>query len=330
MSFSQVMFNKDLYDLAYNDIVQFFDEEKEENLNLEFKSYPPQGNHSDKENAVFKAVCGLLNSGGGIVIWGAPIETRNADGNTKAQGDLTPFPTTLDRDRLINKISSLISPLPIGIRVQKLDAPNGNSIFIIEVIKSNQKPHQFKDKYYIRLDGQTKVAPHYLIEAMMKNINFPIVKGYLRLKRIEIERQNYVLHFRSLIYNFSKYLNEINLNFSLIAGPGIIEINGGRYTGRYDNSTEILSNGRPISDDFSLIVSRVELERNSNEIQIVLSFVGEKSPSKVSSYKYSLEGRIIGVVNDENLYLLDKKENKMSGDISDSSDEEKINSILDY
>ena len=64
MKYSHVTFGKDLYDLVYDDIVQFFDIQEEENLNLEFKSYPPQGNHNDKENAVFKAICGLLNSEG--------------------------------------------------------------------------------------------------------------------------------------------------------------------------------------------------------------------------------------------------------------------------
>ncbi|MEM6895387.1 MAG: ATP-binding protein [Bacteroidota bacterium] len=330
MSFSQIIFNKDLYDLAYDDIVQFFNVEKEENLNLEFKSYPSQGNHSDKENAVFKAICGLLNSEGGIVIWGAPIETRDSDGNTRAQGDLTPFQTTLDRDRLINKISSVIIPLPTGIRVQKLNAPNNNSIFIVEVPKSSQKPHQFKNHYYVRLDGQTKIAPHYLIEAMMKSVDFPIIRGHLRLKSIEIVGQHYRVNFRSVIYNTSKLTNDLNLKLKIIAGPGIMHINGGKFSGFYDSSVDILSHGRPISEDFSLIISRTVLAQHRNQIQIALNFVGEKSPSKVSNYKYTLANRAIGIVNDENSYLLEKNENRMSSDVSSDSDDDKIDSILDY
>jgi Schlafen, AlbA_2 len=330
MSYSQIIFNKDLYDLTYNDVIDFFITEKEETLNLEFKSYPTQGNHNDKENAMLKAVCGLLNSEGGIIIWGAPIETKDSHGNTSAIGTLTPFTTTLDRDRLVNKISSVIIPLPTGIRIQKLDDTNSNSIFVIEIEKSRNKPHQFKNNYLIRLDGQTKIAPHYLIEAMMKSVDFPIIRGHLRLKRIEIDGQNYIIYFKSLIYNTSKFTNDLNLTITLIAGPGTMHINGNQYSGFYDSSVEIISHGRPVSDDFSLIVSRNELSQHGNEIQIVLSFVGEKSPSKASTYKYSLANRIIGNVDDENIYILEKRENEMSSDVSSDSDDDKINSILDY
>lgn len=91
MKYSQIQFGKDLYDLVYDDILEFFDTEKEESLNLEFKSYPAQGSAQEKENSVMKATCGLLNSEGGIIIWGAPTEIRDAQGNTTAQGALTPF-----------------------------------------------------------------------------------------------------------------------------------------------------------------------------------------------------------------------------------------------
>lgn len=330
MTHSHIIFNKELYDLEYDDLVQFFGNEKEETLNLEFKSYPPNGNHNDKENAVFKAICGLLNSEGGIVIWGAPTETRHANGNTTASGELTPFTTTLDRDRLINKISSLITPLPIGIKVQKLNAPNASSIFIIEVLKSSQKPHQFKNHYYIRLDGQTKIAPHYLIEAMMKSIDFPVIRGHIRLKRIERQGNNLVLFLRKVIYNTSPFINELNLAFKLIAGPGTMIINSHSYQGFYDESVGILSHGRPFMEDFTLHISSAELIQNNNQVQIALNFVGEKSPSKTSIYTYGLSTINLGVVTNENNYLVSKRENSLSSDISNNTDEDKINSLLDY
>ncbi|WP_299896697.1 helix-turn-helix domain-containing protein [uncultured Aquimarina sp.] len=298
-------------------------------MNLEFKSYPPQGNHNDKENAVYKTICGLLNSEGGIVIWGAPVEGKNAQGNTSAMGALTPFATTLDRDRLINKISSVIVPLAVGIRVQKLDAPNGDSVFVIEVEKSRQRPHQFKNNYYIRLDGQTKIAPHYLIEAMMKSTDFPLIRGHVRLKRIDTDGHNFILSLRKLVYNSSKYINELNLTFKLIAGPGTIVINGNSYDGFYNNSEEIMSHGRPLVGDFRLIIPSGLLTENNNEVQIALNFVGEKSPSKTSIYKYSISSPTLGPVTDENIYLLEKRENELSADTSNDSDDDKINSILD-
>jgi hypothetical protein len=94
MKYSKTIFNKDLYDLEFTDVVNFFATTKDETLNLEFKSYVAQGEYFKKEDAVKKAVCGLLNSEGGIIIWGAPIETKDANGNSSATGALTAFSTT--------------------------------------------------------------------------------------------------------------------------------------------------------------------------------------------------------------------------------------------
>jgi hypothetical protein len=329
MSYSQTIFNKDLYQLTYNDIVDFFNTEKDETLYLEFKSYPAAGNHNDKENAVLKAICALLNSEGGIVIWGAPVETRDAQGNTSAIGALTPFTTVLDRDRFINKVTGALTPLPIGIRVQKLNNSNNDSIFVIEVEKSDFKPHQFKDKYYIRLDGQTRIAPHYLIEAMMKGVNFPLIRGHIRLKRVETSGNNILLHLRKIVYNSSPYLNELNLSYKIIAGPGTMLIDGNSFNGFYDDSVGIVSNGRPFMGDFILSIPSTELTRHNNEVQVALNFVGEKSPSKTSVYKYSLVNPTLGEVADENSFIIEKRENKLSSDISDDSDDDKINFLLD-
>ncbi|MEL4457378.1 ATP-binding protein [Lutimonas vermicola] len=320
MKYSQVTFGKDLYDLVYNDIVQFFDVEKEETLNLEFKSYPVAGNHNDKEKAVLKAICGLLNSEGGIVIWGAPTEVTNAHGNTTAEGALTPFTAVLDRDRLINKISNLIIPLPIDIRVQKLNAPNGNSIFVIEVEKSNQKPHQYGNNYYIRLDGQTRIAPHYLIEAMMKSIDYPIIKGHLRLKNVEFIAEGLNLSFRKIILNTSKFNNEVNAFFKIVT-PNTILFGEDSFDGEFSNDFDIFNHGRPIAGDFNVLVSSNYLVTNNNNFDIALSFGGQKSPSKISIYQYTFAGDIaIGPVADESMFLNNKEENTLPT-ISLSDDE---------
>lgn len=332
MKYSQIQFGKDLYDLDYNDIVQFFNVEKEENLNLEFKSYPAQGSAQEKENSIMKAICGMLNSEGGVVIWGAPTEQRDAQGNTTAQGALTPFNTNLDRDRLINKISSFIIPLPIGIRVQQLNDANGDSVFVIEVDKSNQKPHQFKNNYYIRLDGQTKIAPHYLIEAMMKSIEFPVIRGHIRLKNIDIVGGNVVLSFVKVLFNTSEFNNDINFFYRIVALPGIIRIGQNNYPGDYTNeSLKIMSHGRPSRSTFQLIIPSAELVARGQEVDVVLNFGGEKSPSKVSRYKYLLNNIVTGnVPNNELPYLVEKHENELPSDVTNNSIDENINNLLDH
>jgi hypothetical protein len=330
MKYSQIIFGKDLYDLNYTDLVEYFESEKEESLNLEFKSYPAEGNHNDKEKAIYKPICGLLNSEGGIVVWGAPTEDRDADGNTTAEGALTPFETNLDRDRLINKISSLIIPLPVGIRVQKLDAPDGNSIFVIEVEKSNQKPHQYKNNYFIRLDGQTKIAPHYLIEAMMKSIDFPIIRGHIKLKNINLIGNNVVLTFVKVLFNTSEFNNDVNFFYRLVAMPGVIHIGDNTYAGDYtNNSMKIMSHGRPSRSNFQLVIPSATLVARNHEVDVIINFGGEKSPSKVSTYRYRLNNMTIGdVANDELPYLIEKRENKLPSDTTNNTVDENIDYLL--
>lgn len=326
MNYSSIIFGKELYDLTLNDLTNFFETEKEENLNLEFKSYPPQGDHKGKESAVIKAVCGLLNSEGGIVVWGAPVETRIANGNTSAIGDLTSFPSNLDRDRLINILSSNITPLPTGIKVKQITNPANESLFIIEVQKSVGRPHQYDNRYYIRLDGQTRIAPHYLISALMKSVDFPVLRGHIRLKRIETNGNNFVLTFRKLLFNTSTYINDINITMQIIAHPGHILVDNILQGGRYSQKYPIVSYGAPLMSDFTLLIPSGQINQS---IDLIFQFGGEKSPSKISSYKYNLQANPqLGDIADDSVLLIERLENKMPADTSNNTDDENINILL--
>lgn len=326
MNYSSITFGKELYDLTLEDMTNFFLTEKEENLNLEFKSYPPQGDHKSKESAVIKAVCGLLNSEGGIVIWGAPVETRDANGNTSAIGDLTSFSSNLDRDRLINILSSSITPLPTGIKVQKITNQADEAVFIIEVQKSVGRPHQYDNRYYIRLDGQTRIAPHYLISALMKSVDFPVLRGHIRLKRIDITGNNFVLTFRKLLFNTSAYINDVNIHMQIIAHPGHIYVDNIIQGGRYSQKYPIISNGAPLMSNFTLVIPSHQINQS---IDLIFQFGGEKSPSKISSYKYSLQPNPqLGDIADDSAFLREKSENKMPADTSNNTDDENIDLLL--
>lgn len=326
MKYSNVIFNKDLFDLELSDLEFFFETSKEENLNLEFKSFVNQGEYSKKEDAVKKAVCGLLNSEGGIVIWGAPIEVKDLQGNTSAVGALTPFQSQLDKDRLINIFSSTISPMPIGIRVQVLKNAIGESIFIIEVEKSIERPHQYDNRYYVRLDGQTRIAPHYLISALMKSTDFPVLRGHIRLKRIENDGNNFLIHFKKLLFNTSIYNNEKNITMRIVAMPGVIIVNDVNHGAFYNLNYPLLSNGGPLLSNFILKIPSNLIQK---EINIVFQFGGEKSPSKISTYKYSVYQNLIsGNIQNEENYLIEKSENKIPSESSDNSVEENINLLL--
>ena len=324
MKHSNAIFNKDLYDLTYLELQDFFSTEKEENLNVEFKSYAPQGTHKDKENVIKKSVCSLLNSEGGIIIWGAPIETKDANGNTTASGALTPFNARLDRDRLINILSSSIIPMPIGIRVQFLNDGNDNSIVVIEVEKSIERPHQYDNRYYIRLDGQTRVAPHYLIKALIQSKDFPVLRGHIKLKEIQIIGADIFLTFRKLLFNTSQFNNEKNVFMKIVILPGNIYVNREYKGDTYSVDFSILSHGRPTMSNFTVKLNPRDL---SNNLKITFQFGGEKSPSKMSTYEYNINANLVsGNVTNENIYLINKDENKLPS--VDNNDDETIDKLM--
>lgn len=303
---SQALFNRDLYELDFEYIQEFFATVKDESLYLEFKSFSQQGPYGPKEDAIKKAVCAMLNSEGGVVIWGAPTETRDANGNTAAVGALTPFASNLDRDRLINILSSSIIPLPVAIRVQKLQNENEESVFVIEVEKSPEKPHQFDNRYYIRLDGQTRIAPHYLISALMRGANFP---GHLRLKRIEFRGDTIALHFRNVLFNTSAFNNDLNVQIRIGASRGRLLVNLFYFPSIYTHTLPLLSHGAPLTIDFILEIPAANAQ---GELTMIFQFGGEKSPSKMSEYKYNFERFVAGNIADEGIYLQEKNENVMS------------------
>ncbi len=327
MEFSKLLFNKTLYQLEFTDIMNYFLIRREESLNLEFKSFAPQGDYTKKEEAIKKAVCGLLNSEGGIIIWGAPVEVKDEKGNTMATGNLTPFDSNLDKDRLVNILTSSITPMPIGIKVQVLKDGNNHSIFIIEVQKSIERPHQFDNRYYVRLDGQTRIAPHYLISALMKSSNYPVIRGHIKLKHITNDGNNAVLRFRKLLYNTSDFNNDKHVYFKIVAAPGNIMIGNQSYGGIFENTFPLLSKGAPLVGDFTLIIPIAAL---GQEITILLNFGGEKSPSKTSIYKYiiSVDHIVAGDVPDEAPYLQAKDENRLPSDVTDNTADQNIELIM--
>lgn len=324
MKYSNVIFGKDLYNLTYLDLEDFFSTQKEENLNLEFKSYVPQGGYRDKENAIKKSVCALLNSEGGIVIWGAPIETRDPNGNTTAIGRLTPFNEGLDRDRLINILSSSLIPMPIGIRVQFLNDGNDNFIVVIEVEKSIERPHQYDNRYYIRLDGQTRVAPHYLIKALIQSKDFPVLRGHIRLKNIQIINADIFLTFRKILFNSSQFNNEKNAFMKIVTFPGEIFINRLGQGDSHNIDLPILSHGRPSMSNFVIKLNVRDINTN---LKIVFQFGGEKSPSKISNYEYNINANLVsGDVADDSIYLVKKNENSLPA--IDNNVDDTINNLL--
>lgn len=299
MDFSAVYFGKTISNLVFEDLEEYFKQPKEEGISIEYKSGTKEPDINKALYPIIRAICGLLNSEGGVVVWGAPKEEKK-NGVRYFSGDLSPLQTDLKKDWLMNKCSGSITPLPTGIEVASLTRGN-NFLYIFQIKKSNYPPHQYDNRYWARLDGQTVPAPHYLTEALFKKISFPNIEAYLKLKTITVDPTKIYIPFDIFFLNFSPLQNEQKLSFGLVISEG--KLAGERYyparyqmQGRqlvYHDFQEILHFANPTLFSDSVILELSHLRQTyPQKIDMVLSFGGVYSPMKFSIYKLNQVKRI--------------------------------------
>lgn len=295
-NYSHQYFGKNLEDLVFQDVVDFFATEKEESDKIEFKAFHPNyGNFNKNLEGVIRGICGFLNSNDGILIWGAPLGQK-IDDRLVFQGALSLVDQLIEKDALISKVSDSITPLPVNVNVQIIE-DNGNYLYVFEVQKSNYSPHQFKNIYYARLDGQTKPAPHYLIDALFKKVSYPNIEGFINLDRFgNANNGNVFLDISIIIINFSALQNEEDISYRLICGQAKFagslnpqtahnySMQGHQFTNV--GNIDILHFGAPEMTSQRLIFSLDTLgDEHNYEMDLVLFFGGKKSPLKFSEYK---------------------------------------------
>ncbi len=288
MNFAEIYFGKSLLELTYSDVEIFFLVEHTENETLEFKSYSSRETLDNQLNkGVIRGISAFLNSSGGILIWGAPVGSK-PDGRQEEIfiGALSNVDTLKGKDSVINIISSRISPLPIGITLQILEHEK-KFIYVFEVQPSISKPHQFNERYYIRLDGQSKPAPHYLIEALFKQIKFPEICGYIKFEKVDYDNNaNLLLSISVFICNFSPLQNDEEVSFQLVVFPGIfIGYNQGTH---FSKPINVLHYGNPVRNGFTVKVDTTDYLKSSYKVKFNLSFGGKYSPAKFSTYTLDL------------------------------------------
>lgn len=341
MSYSKLYFGKELGELTYADIENFFIDEKDESNKIEYKSYhnPDEKNHTEKENGVIRAICALLNSEGGLVIWGAPIgQTVGGKKEKIFKGELSPVEKLIEKDSFINRVTDLITPSPNGITFKQLEK-TGKYLYVIEAQESSYSPHQFRNVYYMRIDGQTKPAPHHYIEALFRKVTFPKLEGYIRIDDIRINGSQFVLTLTYFIFNKSKLQNEHNIYSRLM-------INRGTFA-NYENSNSpyrfyrlagkemaipeaktTLYYNEPICETETILFTPNELTQSNFECDIMFHFGGRQSPLMVSKYKLSLKNVY---VENPNSLIVGMEENLYSyehSDMIEKSEQEIMNLIL--
>lgn len=340
-------FGKDLEEISLQDVQDFFQFEREETTRLEFKSYSEQNKDSvtEKEKGILRSICGFLNSEGGLIIWGAPQGSK-VDGKKEKifVGDLAPVDIKYEKDALMSKILDSITPTPNGIKYKMLPIAD-KYIYVIEVPKSETSPHQFGDKFYMRLDGQTRVAPHHFVEALFRKVTFPNIGGYVKLLGFkELKGQSpklYLLRIQVIFLNFSGVQNDYNLSYRIICSNGTfhgwnlpipiapnVKYDQNGHEKRVTSIKEVIHYGEPIHEEATLAFPESTLITNEWKTEIMLFFGAKLSPMKMSLYTIKLDSTESEESKDYNSWIVELNENTFMFDNTEITEREKIKLIV--
>lgn len=338
MSFVKQYFGHSAEELTYQNIIDYFALERQESDKIEFKSYQAGGNETEKENGVIRSICAFLNSSGGIVIWGAP-EGKKVEGKDEKifSGGLSPVTRLIEKDYFVNRLTDSITPAPNSVFFHIYTEGN-NFIYIIEILQSEYSPHQFRNIYYMRIDGQTKPAPHHYIEALFRKITFPKLKGYVNFSNFRLYHGHFYLDIRYYVYNISKLQHEHQLYCRIFLGPGAEFINGlqgnaaeyfmDNHDKRVTNAIETLYYNQPYTVSETIRLTPAQMK--DSEIRILFYFAGKKSPLLTCSYKLRPNFNIVSQ-DDVDDFIIQRKENQYSYEYSDQLDlteEDRIRQVV--
>lgn len=310
-SLTQQVFGRSIKSLEYADVARFFKKERSESIRLEFKSYVDDKNKGPKTHIqeVYQSICGMLNSEGGVIIWGAPVGEPSPGRNEKVfTGPLTSVGYDREDDQFTSGILDNLDPMPPSIAFKKLS--KGKSIiYVVEVPRSPYAPHQFKGTYYARFGAQNRVAPHYLVQALMRSTSYPNVMSSTQFVSSERKSIGYMTLCEVTIRNESPYQNEENVVVT-------VQISEGRWNqAYYPHGSVRIERDRAIFDN-AVPVLHFGVERrhkfhfynSSIGTEVLVGIGGKHSPAKYSKYVLG-EGGLRPVF--ENVSAADMKEEEL-------------------
>jgi hypothetical protein len=346
MDYCTPHFGKKLGELTLEDLENYFKIDRPETDQIEFKSFSTEKNFDKNIEPINKAISALLNSNGGILIWGAPIGKKIEGKKEKIfKGDLTYSKEPIEKDTLISKISDKIIPLPTNIRVKELAE---NKLFIFEIDQSEYAPHQTGSVYYMRIDGQSRPAPHHYIDALFKKVKYPDIRGHIKIDNWNVwketmpNKREYHLRISIIIFNLSKLQNDYNPSYNVLIDKGWFQ--NSKYPTSEKNTNyeaqgtllrrtdikDVIFYGEPTIETFTIIIPVEEAERPNSGINIVLFFGTKTSPMKCSRYKIKLSPTLLKTAFNEEMFA-EIFENQLISDYQEElgrNDEDTLKIIL--
>jgi hypothetical protein len=342
MDYSLQLLGKSLRDLTYNDIVHYFSTAREEHDGIGGGGWSAKASEGQTWEPLYKGVCAFLNSSGGLLIWGAP----RGDGGKKEkfEGELTGIDLTFDKDTIVRKISSSISPLASDFRIRLLENENGKRVAVIEINESQYKPHQYNGVYYMRLDGHSRLAPHAYVEALFKRVALPNLEGYLEIGKAILSNdyagRRYQFPINVHLFNFSSTQNEEGVYYRVTSSLAQwdsaswneksnprAENGSGLRIIIHNDVIPVLVNGSPFKYTLRFKMTDQDLNTGGLAFSLMLQFGGKKSPPKASIYEVTFDRNDWG----GDLFVIEKHENILIGEserISGMSREEQLKRAL--
>src|SRR5258706_13008361 len=113
IDYIKLLLGKEPGALSYADIEEYFKTERIESDSIEFKSFNPGEHENTAIDLLCRAICGFLNSDGGIVIWGAPKETKIGI-KRQCVLPLSPVNKEHNKDSLVSTFCDSIISMPVG------------------------------------------------------------------------------------------------------------------------------------------------------------------------------------------------------------------------
>lgn len=288
-NYAEKIFKLDLYEITIDILQKYFSSPQEETSIVEFKS----GNVEIID--IYKEIAAFLNTEGGILIIGAPVEQKKKIGKNilvYCEGELTSSKFK-DKTWLSQKINSNIVPTPTGIKIQQIETDDG-LIFILDIPQSIDPPHQVisDGRYYIRIETEAKPAPHGFVQAMFQKRKFPQLDAKISFENIAPN----LTKFHISLSNLSKipadavsYIVEIY---------NIVEVvDGGDFFTRQDDSVGIKYSYFHSTEKVLVRIVSMPIDfsiyHNQKEVVLTISFWSKNSDFDSILWKYDTVKREI-------------------------------------
>ncbi|WP_343613314.1 ATP-binding protein [Flavobacterium sp.] len=193
-NYIETIFGKRRDKVTLEDVKGYFSTPQEESSVVEFKSGEVE------INDIFKEITAFLNTEGGLLIIGAPRETKQTIGKNIikiCEGELT-YSNFKNKDWLYQKIASNIVPTPTDLKIEEFLTEKGN-VFLIDIPQSLNPPHQCSSdgRYYLRLERDAKPAPHGIVQALFNKRRVPSLLAEISIKNTKSHQDSIVISIKN-------------------------------------------------------------------------------------------------------------------------------------